>query len=161
MTRKQGSIIFLKAVLLFIILLALAFCIFGLPVMASRDAAAHPVTAYLQYPFLICSYILFSTFFIALHQTYKLLNYIDRNEAFSELSINALKYIKYCASAISCFFVAGLFILILLIKGDIAGMITLCLLCTFASSVIATFAAVLQKLLKAAIDIKSENDLTV
>lgn len=33
--------------------------------------------------------------------------------------------------------------------------------CIFASSVIATFAAVLQRLLQDAIDIKSENDLTV
>jgi biopolymer transport protein ExbB/TolQ len=44
---------------------------------------------------------------------------------------------------------------------DIAGVISLGLMLTFTSLVIAVFAAVLQKLLKNAIDIKSENDLTV
>ncbi|MED4598856.1 DUF2975 domain-containing protein, partial [Bacillus subtilis] len=41
------------------------------------------------------------------------------------------------------------------------GIIVIGLVIIFASMVIAVFAAVLQKLLKEAIDIKSENDLTV
>ncbi|MFZ3588872.1 DUF2975 domain-containing protein [Bacillus sp. DJP31] len=53
--------------------------------------------------------------------------------------------------------VAGILFVILFIKGDVAGVIGLGLMCTFASSVIATFAAVLQNLLKDALTIKSEN----
>ena len=49
----------------------------------------------------------------------------------------------------------------LFIEGDRAGVVMLGLLSILASSVIATFAAVLQKLLQEAIDIKLENDLTV
>lgn len=41
------------------------------------------------------------------------------------------------------------------------GIIVIGMVLIFASMVIAVFAAVLQKLLKVAIDIKSENDLTV
>jgi hypothetical protein len=44
---------------------------------------------------------------------------------------------------------------------DVAGILMLGFICLFASSVIATFAAILQKLLKDAIEIKLENDLTV
>ncbi|MGO4375941.1 DUF2975 domain-containing protein, partial [Paenibacillus sp. MCAF20] len=44
---------------------------------------------------------------------------------------------------------------------DAPGIILVGMVLIFASLVIAVFAAVLQKLLKEAIDIKSENDLTV
>jgi hypothetical protein len=49
----------------------------------------------------------------------------------------------------------------LLIDDDITHIITLGGIGAFASSVIAVFAALLQKLLKNAIEIKKENDLTV
>ena len=44
---------------------------------------------------------------------------------------------------------------------DAPGIILIGLVLIFASMVIAVFAAVLQRLLQEAIDIKSENDLTV
>ncbi|WP_304412218.1 DUF2975 domain-containing protein [Paenisporosarcina sp. HGH0030] len=97
-------------------------------------------------------------FFVALYQAFKLLTYIVRNKAFSEVSVNALRYIKYSAITISTLIVLGIIFVVLFIEGDVAGVISLGLMCTFASSVIATFAAVLQKLLKGAID---ENALTV
>lgn len=46
-------------------------------------------------------------------------------------------------------------------EADAPGLIVLGLVMTCAPIVIAVFAAVLQKLLKNAIEIKSENDLTV
>jgi hypothetical protein len=132
-----------------------------LPGIASRDAEANPETDYLQYPFLVCAYVLSIPFFVALYQTFKLLIYIDRNKAFSELSVRALRYIKYCAITISILIVLGIIFVVIFIEGDLAGVIGLGLMCTFASSIIATFAAVLQRLLQEAIDIKSENDLIV
>ena len=44
---------------------------------------------------------------------------------------------------------------------DPAGFIAMCIVTTFISIVIATAAAVFEKLLQNAVDIKSENDLTV
>jgi Protein of unknown function (DUF2975) len=44
---------------------------------------------------------------------------------------------------------------------DAPGLVIIGMVPVFASLVIAVFAAVLQRLLKEAIDIKSENDLTV
>ena len=101
-------------------------------------------------------------FYFALYQAFKLLNYIDRNDAFSDLSVNALKKIKNCAISISAIFVLGLPLFYLIAEVDDApGIILMGLILIFASMVIAVFAAVLQKLLKEAIDIKSENDLIV
>ena len=155
------STLFLKGVVVLIGIAALALCLLRLPGIASRDAAAHPETAYLQYPFLVCAYLLFTLFFIALYQSFQLLNDMDRNRAFSASSVKALRVIKYCAIMISILFAAGILFVILCLEGDRAGIFTLGFLCTFASSVIATFAAVLQKLLQDAVELKSENDLTV
>ncbi|RAS71520.1 DUF2975 domain-containing protein [Priestia endophytica] len=161
---KQSSTLFLKITVFIIGTPVLALCIFWLPWMATKDAAAHPETAYLQYPFLIGAYITVTPFFIALYQSLKLLSYIDRNKVFSELSVRALKYIKYCAITISTLIVVGIISGFILIAGegeDITGFISLGLMLTFASMVIAVFAAVLQRLLQKVIDIKSENDLIV
>ncbi|MBP1079706.1 hypothetical protein JOC74_000194 [Bacillus capparidis] len=58
MKQKSGSTIFLKVVVFLIGIVVLALCIFLLPEIASRDAEANPETAYLQYPFLVCAYVL-------------------------------------------------------------------------------------------------------
>ncbi|MFZ5965900.1 MAG: DUF2975 domain-containing protein [Bacillota bacterium] len=161
---KHSSTLFLKIAVFIIGTPVLALCIFWLPGIAARDAAAHPETAYLQYPFLIGTYITVTPFFVALYQSLKLLSYIDKNKAFSELSVRALKYIKYCAITISTLIVVGIISGVILFAGegeDITGFISLGLMLTFASMVIAVFAAVLQRLLKDAIDIKSDNDLTI
>ena len=101
-------------------------------------------------------------FYFALYQAFKLLSYIDKNKAFSELSVKALKNIKYCAITISILYVLGMPLFYLMAERDDApGIILIGLVIIFASMVIAVFAAVLQRLLQEAIDIKSENDLTV
>ena len=161
MNRKQGLTMFLKAVVFLMGMPVLAICLFWLPEVASRDAEANPETAYLQYPFLVCAFILSFLFCIALFQTFKLLTYIDRSRAFSERSAHALKVIKYCAVTISAIIVVGILFVVIFIEGDRTGVIMLGSICTLASSIIATFATLLQKLLKEAIDFQLENELTV
>ncbi len=112
--------------------------------------------------FFVIPYLTVAPFFVALWQTLKLLNYIDRGTAFSEQSVKALKLIKYAAAAIG-----GLYALILPVmyhaaqEEDAPGVMLIGLVLTFAPLAIGVFAAVLQKVLRSAIDIKSENDLTV
>ncbi|MDD3655103.1 MAG: DUF2975 domain-containing protein, partial [Desulfotomaculaceae bacterium] len=90
------------------------------------------------------------------------LSYIDKNIAFSELSVSALKNIKYCGTTITAFYVVMMpFVFLVADKDDAPGLIIIGMVPIFASMIIAVFAAVLQKLLINAIDIKSENDLTV
>ncbi|MGE7954120.1 DUF2975 domain-containing protein [Lysinibacillus xylanilyticus] len=140
----------------------LALCIFWLPWFANEAAEHYPKLAYLQYPTLIGVYVTAIMFFVALYMALRLLSYIDKNEAFSDLSVRALKNIKYCAIIISGMYVIGMPVFYLMADLDDApGIIVIGMVIIFASFVIAVFAAVLQKLLKNAIDIKSENDLTV
>lgn len=158
---KQGSTLFLKLVLLLMGVAALSLCIFWIPAMASRNALAERELAYLKYPFLAVVYLMAVPFFIALFQAFKLLNYIDENKAFSELSIKALKNIKLCAIVIGILIALGILFIVFFIKGDRAGIVALGLYTGFATSVVATFAAVLQKLIQSGLEIKTENDLTV
>ncbi|ASN06392.1 DUF2975 domain-containing protein [Virgibacillus necropolis] len=159
---EQGSTNFLKAVVFFIGMIVLAVCIVGLPRFDPDSPYWQlPELANLQYPLLIGMYAAMIPFFFALYQTLKLLSYIHKNVAFSELSVKALRNIKYCATTISILYVVEMPYLYLLTKVDDAPGIIIGLVIIFASFVIAIFAAVLQKLLKDAIDIKSENDLTV
>ena len=107
-------------------------------------------------------YLTAVAYFTALYQTLKLLGYIDKNIAFSERSVKALKNIKYCAIAITMLYILCLPIILYMAQVDDApGLGGIGMIITFGAIVIAVFAAVLQKLLQNAIDIKSENDLTV
>lgn len=153
---KKGSTLFLKGVIYFIGLTVLAICVFVLPFGIQTDVTG------LYGPILLGLYIPAIPYFFALYQALQLLTYIDKNKAFSELSVNALKNIKYCAIAISALFAAGMpYIYYAAEKDDAPGVIAIGLVITFASVVIATFAAVLQKLVQNGLDLKSENDLTV
>lgn len=153
---KQGSTILLRGAVLVIGLLALAFCTVALPFgifYEDRDVYT---------PILIGLYLPAIPFFIALYQTLKLLNYIDKNQAFSRQSINTLNVIKYCALTVGGLFTAGMpYIFYAANEDDAPGVIVIGLVIIFAAVVVAVFAAVLQKLLQNAMDIKSENDLTV
>ncbi|PWI61887.1 DUF2975 domain-containing protein [Bacillus subtilis] len=153
---------FLKIALVLIGIPILALCIFLVPKIANYSAELFPNIAYIKYLVFIYLYVTAIPFYFALYQAFKLLSYIDKNKAFSGLSVRALKNIKYCAVTISIFYAAGMPVFYLMAEIDDApGIIVIGLVIIFASMVIAVFAAVLQKLLKEAIDIKSENDLTV
>lgn len=154
--------IFLKFAVVCMGIPVLALCIFLLPGISNYVAEITPGHSYTKYLFLIGMYATAVVFYVALFQTFKLLTYIDKNKAFSELSVTALKNIKSCAITISILYVVELPIIYLIADSDDApGVMLIGLIITGAAMVIAVFAAVLQKLLKNAIDIKYENDLTV
>ncbi|MCM2584185.1 DUF2975 domain-containing protein [Bacillus stercoris] len=159
---NRMSTLFLKIAVIFIGIPILALCIFLVPKIANYSAELLPNIVYMKYLVFIYLYVTAIPFYFALYQAFKLLSYIDKNKAFSGLSVRALKNIKYCAVTISIFYAAGMPVFYLIADIDDApGIIVIGLVIIFASMVIAVFAAVLQKLLKEAIDIKSENDLTV
>ncbi|TMV48718.1 DUF2975 domain-containing protein [Paenibacillus mesophilus] len=159
---KRGTTLFLKVAVILIGIPVLALCIFLVPEIANYAAELYPDHTYLKYLIFIDLYVSAIPFYFALYQAFKLLCYIDKNKAFSELSVRALKNITYCAVTISGVYVLGMPLFYLMAERDDApGVILIGLVLIFASMVIAVFAAVLQKLLKEAIDIKSENDLTV
>lgn len=162
---KRGSTLFLKVAVIFIGIPVLAMCLFLLPQIANEahEAADRGADiAYVVYGILMVMYVSAVPFYFALYQSFNLLSYIDKNQAFSELSVTALKKIKNCALIISGLYVVALpFVFMLAEVDDAPGLVLVGLLFVFAPLVIAIFAAVLQRLLQEAIDIKSENDLVV
>lgn len=152
---KRGSTLFLKAVIVLLSGVVLALCIFLTSQLITEDVGGY-------HPILIGMIAAAIPFFIGAYQTLKLLSHIDNNKAFSALSVSALKKVKYCATTISVMYGVGMpYIFIVAEQDDAPGVVLLGLIFTFVPMMIAVFAAVLQKVLQNAIDVKSENDLTV
>lgn len=153
---------FLKVVILIMSLPILALCILGIPWFAKGMLETYTNLTAVIYPLIIILYTSAIPYHFALFQTFKLLSYIDSNEAFSDLSVKSLKKIKYSAIAISVLYIAALPLIYLLADAsDAPGMILMGMGIAFASFVVCVFAAVLEKLLRNAIELKSEIDLTV
>lgn len=153
---KRGSTIFLRGVIILIGLIVFGICAFGLPIALISDNVGY------YRPILVGLYVPAIPYFIALYQAMKLLGLIDKNKAFSQAAVNTLKYIKYCAVIISVLFAAGMpYIYYAGERDDAPGVILLGLIIVFASFIIAIFAAVLERLIQNAVNIKHENDLTV
>lgn len=159
---KRRSTLFLKAVIILMGIGAVAVMII-FPQLEGRNANANLFSIYFQDPFLAYVYIMSIPFFVALYQAFQLLGYIGEDKVFSMDSVRALQIIKYCAIvSIILIVMAALYIRLFHAKGDDpAGFIALCIVITFSSVVIAIATAVFERLLQSAVDIKSENDLTV
>src|SRR5256885_451903 len=160
---KRGSTIFLQLVVVLIGIGALAIMLWE-PHVEGRNAHATLFEIYFKDPFLAYAYMGSIPFFVALYQAFKLLGCIGQNKVFSLNSVRALRTIKYCAMILIGFIVGAeaYFNTVQRGKGeDIAGGVAIGLVLIFVSVVMATAAAVFERLLQNAVDIKSENDLTV
>lgn len=159
---QKGSTLFLKAVVLFMGVVVIALCIFALPSIWKGGSVEFPTASNALLLIVIGLYATTIPFFIALWQTLKLLSYIDKNKAFSNLSVNALRNIKYCATTIGVLYMGGMPLLLPIADADDApGLLIFGFIIACAPMVIAVFAAILEQLLQNAIEIKSENELTV
>jgi hypothetical protein len=159
---NRGSTIFLRVVIVLIGIGVLAFMLWE-PHVEGRNAHATVFQIYFNDPFLAYAYIGSISFFVALYQAFKLLGYVARKEVFSPRSVRALRIIKYCAMTLVAFLAGaeGYFFIFRRSKDDIAGGVMMGLFLIFVSAVIGTAAAVFEKTLQSAVDMKSENDLTV
>ena len=153
---NRGSTLFLKVVIYLMGLATVGLCILLLGnAFGNRDAGMYS-------PILIGMTVAALPFFYALYQGLFLLRAIEKNTAFSEKSVRAIKKIEYCAFAISTLYAAGMpYIVYVADKDDAPGVVLIGLVLIAAPLVVGVFAAVLQRLFQNAIDIKSENDLTV
>jgi len=157
---KKGSTIFLQVVIVLIGIGALALLLWE-PQIEGANAHATLFEIYFN-PFIALVYIGSIPFFVALYQAVKVLGYAGQNKVFSQTAVNALRTIKYCAIAIIGFVVVEeIFIMLSHGSDDPAGGVFMGILITFGSIVIVTAAAMFERILQNAVDIKSENDLTV
>ena len=158
---KKISVLFLQAVVVLIGIVALGILLW-FPLTEGRAANLDLFNIYFD-PLILYAYTASIAFFIALYQAFKLLGYIGQNKVFTSNSVFTLKRIKYCAIALGVLIVlAGLYVRLFHNKeDDPAGFLAICIVTTFVSVVVSTAAAIFEKLLQNAIDMKSENDLTV
>jgi hypothetical protein len=159
---KKTSTIFLQVVVVLIGIGVLALMLWE-PHIEGRNENATLFEIYFKDPFLAYVYIGSIAFFVAIYQAFRLLGYIRQNDLFSQRSVKALSVIKYCAMILVAFILGAEAYLFLAVRGkdDIAGGVMMGLVMIFIFVVMATVAAVFERTLQDAVNIKSENDLTI
>jgi len=157
---KRSSTTFLQILIVLFGLAVLAFLLWE-PHVEGRNAHATFFEIYFKDAFLAYVYVASIPFFFALYQAFKLLGYAGHNQVFSPAAVNALRTIKYCAIAIIGFVVVSVVFMAFGDPEDRPPGVVMRLFVTFGAIVIATAAAMFERILKNAVDIKSENDLTV
>lgn len=159
---KKSSTVFLQVVIVLVGMVALGLMLWE-PHLEGRNAHATVYEIYFNDPFLAYVYLASIAFFTALYQAFRLLGYVGRNEVFSLRSVNALRTIKYCAMSLVGFILGAEAYIFLFQRGkdDIAGGVMMGLFLMFVSTVIAAAAAVFERTLQSAVELKAENDLTV
>jgi DUF2975 family protein len=160
---NRRSTIFLQIVIVLIGIAALALLLWE-PQIEGVNKNRTNFEIYFQDPFLALVYAGSIPFFIALYQAIRALGYVGRNEVFSPEVVKALRIIKYCALAIIGFVVLEELFILFSGNRDLenpGAPIFMGILIAFPSIVVATVAAMFERILQNAVDIKSENDLTV
>ena len=159
---KRASTIFLQVVVVLLGTGVLAALLWE-PQVEGRNVHATQFEIYFKDPFLAYIYLAFVPFFVGLYQAVRMLGYARRNEVFSEPAVRAMRIIKYCAGITALFIVGAEAYIFIFVRGtdDVAGGVMMGAFIIFVSAVIATAAAVFERVLQNAVDIKSENDLTV
>lgn len=134
-----------------------------------QERTRHFFQIYFNDRFLACVYAGSIPFFVALYQAFELLGYAGERKVFSPAAARALRTIKYCALITAAAIVAVDTYLVIAAhlhprladKDGPEGAVMLGIIATFASVVVATAAAKFERVLQNAVDMKSENDLTV
>ena len=157
---KQSSTIFLQSVIMLTGIVALILMLWE-PHLEGRNAHATLFDIYFKDPFLAFAYVASIPFFMALYQAFKVVGYAGHNKVFSPAAVNALRTIKFCAIAIIGFVAASVVFMPFSDPDDRPPGVVRRIVIAFGSIVIATAAAMFERILKNAVDIKSENDLTV
>jgi len=158
--RKRSSTLFLKGVLLLIAAGVLAGMLW-FPQTEGRAVNLDLLSIYAD-PLIIYVYLASIPFFVGLYQAFKLLTFIEANQAFCQGAVDTLKQMKVASLSLIGLIAGALLYIRFFVQGDDpAGPTALGIALAFAFGVIATAAAVFQKLFQNAVDIKAENDLTV
>ncbi len=157
---RRSSTIFLQLV---IVLLGVGVLIFLLwePHIEGRNAQSTVYQVYFNDPLLAYVYLASIPFFIALYQAFNLLSYVDRETPFTQPAVATLRTIKYCAISIIGFIAVSLAFIPFTDGDDRPQGVVMRILVASGSILVATTAAILERVFQKATMIKSENDLTV
>jgi hypothetical protein len=156
---KRSSTAFLQTLIVLIGIAALTFLLWE-PHVEGVNAHAKFFEVYFDL-FVAYAYVASIPFFVGLYQAFKVLGYIRQNRVFSQEAVNALRTIKFCALALIGFVAVSVIFMINGDRDDRPAGVFMRILVAFPSIVVATAAAMVERILQNAVDIKSENDLTV
>jgi hypothetical protein len=101
-------------------------------------------------------------FFFGIYKGWRILDAIDTGQSFSLASVRALQVISYCAGIISLIYIVTLpFFYIWAQSDDAPGLVLIGLFFVGMPAIVSVATGLLRLLLAEAVNIKSENDLTV
>lgn len=154
------ALVWMMAIAVLLVLLVL------LPEIAREELAENPESRLLALPYLIAAWVLAAPVFVALHQTHKLIGYVDNDQIISARSLRALRKIKWCTLAFGALLIGGVILIAYSAKSvdpqeDVTAFFGIGFMLLLVTSIVAASTAILQRLVEGAITIKSENDQTV
>ena len=160
---NRSASIFLQIVIVLFGLAVLAFLLWE-PQVEGVNKNRTNFEIYFQDPLLAVVYAGSVPFFVALYQAIGVLGYVGKDQVFSQEVVKALRIIRYCALAIMGF--AVLVGLSIVLSGNLdeenPGVpIFMGLLVSVPSIVVATVAAMCERIVQHAVEAKYENDVTV
>jgi len=157
---KRSLTVFLQIVIVLIGIGTLALLLWE-PHIEGRNKHATLFEIYFKDSFLAYVYLGSIPFILALYQAFKVLGYAGQNRIFSPAAVTALRTIKYCAMAILGFVAVSVICFLSGDPDDRPAGVFMRILVAFPSIVVATAAAMFERILQNALEMKSENDLTV
>jgi hypothetical protein len=111
--------------------------------------------------FVVYAFVGSVPFFAVLYHAFKVLGYVRQNKTFSQATVKSLRIIKYSALALIGFVVVSVIFMIGGDREDRAAGLFMRILVSFPAIIVATTAAISERILQNAVDIKTENELTV
>lgn len=157
---QRCSAVLLQAVVAFVGIGALAFLL-GEPHLEGRNKHATLFEIYFKDPFLAFAYVGSVPFFVALYQAFKLLGYAGKDQALTSAAVSALRTIKLCALAVLAFVAASVVFMPFDDPDDRPPGVILRVFAAFVMIVAAAAAAMFERISRDAVEMKSENELTV
>jgi hypothetical protein len=151
--------IVLKIFIIFIGLSVLSSCIIGLISLVKSPIS--PNYSRILYPIIVGLYLSVIPFFLVLYKAFILLLLIEKNNIFTQVSINVLQFMKYCTYMISMVYVIIMpFLYLLAEKDDAPGLIMIGVIPIFSSITIGISFTIFQGILIDAIKLKLNKEYT-
>lgn len=160
-TIERGSTLLLRLAVVGVGLGVFGICGLLLPELW-HVGSEFPDYAYAVYVVLATLYLTTIPYYMGLVKAWKLLGLIDAGKALTLPAVAALRFIAWCAASIGALYFLSLpWFYIWADNDDAPGLVVIGMVFTAVPLVVAVSVAVLQRILREAIVIKSENDLTV
>ncbi len=159
MSQKELSS-WLKALVILSAIMGVVLCFWLAPIYGQKLAQIDPKLDYMYWPCLVFVWLGCVPVYAALYQAWKIFENIGRDQSFCEENVNRLKLVsKFSIVEIVLYFGASIFLLLIdLVHIQIFVVIFAIL---FASMFVAMSSATLSHLVKKAVVLQEENDLTI